>query len=76
MIFRGKKLFRLKVGLVLAGGGAKGAYQAGVIRALWDLDLIDNIQTGISDKFKQLKLFLTDVVGGGIKQTFINRVVN
>ena len=39
MIFRGRQLFRLKVGLVLAGGGAKGAYQAGVIRALWDLDL-------------------------------------
>ena len=50
MIFRGKKLFRLKVGLVLAGGGAKGAYQAGVIRALWDLDLIDNIHvvSGVS----------------------------
>ena len=31
MIFRGRKLFNLKVGLVLAGGGAKGAYQAGVI---------------------------------------------
>ena len=50
MIFRGKKLFKLKVGLVLAGGGAKGAYQAGVIRALWDLDLIDNIHvvSGVS----------------------------
>lgn len=44
MIFRGRKLFNLKVGLVLAGGGAKGAYQAGVIRALWDLDLINNIK--------------------------------
>ena len=50
MIFRGRQLFRLKVGLVLAGGGAKGAYQAGVIRALWDLDLIDNIDvvSGVS----------------------------
>ena len=45
MIFRGRKLFNLKVGLVLAGGGAKGAYQAGVIRALWDLDLINNIRS-------------------------------
>ncbi len=50
MIFRGRKLFNLKVGLVLAGGGAKGAYQAGVIRALWDLDLINNIDvvSGVS----------------------------
>lgn len=38
MIFRGRQLFKLNVGLVLAGGGAKGAYQAGIIRALWDLD--------------------------------------
>lgn len=50
MIFRGRKLFNLKVGLVLAGGGAKGAYQAGVIRALWDVDLINNIEvvSGVS----------------------------
>lgn len=50
MIFRGRKLFGLQVGLVLAGGGAKGAYQAGVIRALWDLDLINNIRvvSGVS----------------------------
>ena len=48
MIFRGRQLFRLKVGLVLAGGGAKGAYQAGVIRALWDLDLIDQSWKSLS----------------------------
>ena len=50
MIFRGRQLFNFNVGLVLAGGGAKGAYQAGVIRALWDLDLIDNINvvSGVS----------------------------
>ena len=50
MIFRGRQLFKLNVGLVLAGGGAKGAYQAGIICALWDLDLIDNINvvSGVS----------------------------
>lgn len=50
MIFRGRRLFNLKVGLVLAGGGAKGAYQAGVLRALWDLDLVNNIDvvSGVS----------------------------
>lgn len=50
MIFRGRQLFDFNVGLVLAGGGAKGAYQAGVIRALWDLDLIDNVKvvSGVS----------------------------
>lgn len=34
----------LRFGLVLSGGGAKGAYQAGVLAALWDLDLQDKIQ--------------------------------
>ncbi len=33
----------LKMGLVLAGGGGKGAYEAGVIAALWDLGLVKNI---------------------------------
>lgn len=37
------KLKDLKIGLVLAGGGAKGAYEAGVFKALWELDLIDQI---------------------------------
>lgn len=50
MIYRGRQLFDLKVGLVLAGGGAKGAYQAGVLNALWDLDLVDNVEvvSGVS----------------------------
>ena len=34
----------LKIGLVLSGGGAKGAYEAGVFKAIWDLDLFDNIR--------------------------------
>lgn len=32
-----------KVGLMLGGGGAKGGYQVGVIRALQDAKLVDNI---------------------------------
>lgn len=45
-----QSLYNLKVGLVLAGGGTKGAYQAGIIQALWDLDLVNNIQaiSGVS----------------------------
>lgn len=43
MNFMDQSLYDLKVGLVLAGGGTKGAYQAGVMQALWDLDLINNI---------------------------------
>lgn len=43
MNFMERSLYDLKVGLVLAGGGTKGAYQAGVMQALWDLDLINNI---------------------------------
>lgn len=45
-----QSLYDLNVGLVLAGGGTKGAYQAGIIQALWDLDLIDNIKaiSGVS----------------------------
>jgi len=38
-----KGLKDLKIGLVLAGGGAKGAYEAGVFKALWELDLLDQI---------------------------------
>ena len=30
-------------GLVLAGGGGKGAYQAGVFKALWECGLFDRI---------------------------------
>ncbi len=33
-----------KIGLVLSGGGAKGAYQVGVIRVLEEFGLIDDIQ--------------------------------
>ena len=32
-----------RFGLVLAGGGAKGAYQAGVIQALYELDIADKV---------------------------------
>lgn len=38
-----KGLKDLKIGLVLAGGGAKGAYEAGVFKALWELDLMKQI---------------------------------
>lgn len=34
----------LKIGLVLSGGGAKGAYEAGVFRTLWELDLVDQVK--------------------------------
>ena len=34
---------KLKVGLVLSGGGAKGAFEAGVIQALHDLDIADKV---------------------------------
>lgn len=37
-------LKNFKIGLVLAGGGAKGAYEAGVFKTLWELELIDNIK--------------------------------
>lgn len=29
----------INIGLVLSGGGAKGAYEAGVFKAIWELDL-------------------------------------
>ncbi len=38
-----RNIQNLKMGLVLAGGGGKGAYEAGVIAALWDLGLVKNI---------------------------------
>ena len=34
----------MKIGLVLSGGGAKGAYEAGVIRALHELDAYDKVK--------------------------------
>lgn len=39
-----KMLDEIKIGLVLAGGGAKGAYEVGVYKALKKLELIDNIK--------------------------------
>ena len=39
-----KKLSDLRIGLVLAGGGAKGAYEVGVYKALRELELVDNIK--------------------------------
>ncbi len=39
------KIFNgIRIGLVLSGGGAKGAYEGGVIAALYDLDLHDKIK--------------------------------
>src|SRR5690554_135118 len=35
---------RIKIGLMLGGGGAKGAYQLGVIRALEEANLLKHIQ--------------------------------
>lgn len=42
-MFFWKREFRCKMGLVLSGGGAKGAYQAGVFRALADLDVMKRV---------------------------------
>lgn len=38
-----KKWNELKIGLVLSGGGAKGAYECGVIQALEELDIMDKV---------------------------------
>ncbi len=38
-----KKIDDINIGLVLSGGGAKGAYEAGVFKAMWDLDIVKNI---------------------------------
>jgi len=38
----------LKIGLVLAGGGAKGAYQAGAIKYLAEIDFVPHIIAGSS----------------------------
>lgn len=40
---RTEKWNNARFGLVLAGGGAKGAYQAGVIQALYELDIADKV---------------------------------
>ena len=37
-----------KIGLVLTGGGAKGAYQAGVLKALAELDIAVDVVSGAS----------------------------
>ncbi|MBE6054435.1 MAG: patatin-like phospholipase family protein [Clostridium sartagoforme] len=39
-----KDLSDLNIGLVLAGGGAKGAYQVGVYKALRELEIVENIK--------------------------------
>ncbi|SFU84933.1 NTE family protein [Clostridium sp. DSM 8431] len=42
--FMSNRLEDIKIGLVLAGGGAKGAYEVGVYNALKKLELVDNIK--------------------------------
>ena len=42
-LLRAEKWNALKFGLVLAGGGAKGSYQAGVLSVLFELDIADKI---------------------------------
>ena len=37
-----------KIGLVLAGGGAKGAYQAGAVKYLAEIDFVPHIIAGTS----------------------------
>lgn len=39
-----KDLYDISIGLVLAGGGAKGAYEVGVYKALKELEIVDNIK--------------------------------
>lgn len=39
-----KRLEDLKIGLVLAGGGAKGAYEVGVFKALNELNLVNAVK--------------------------------
>ena len=39
-----KQWNKMRIGLVLSGGGAKGAYEVGAIRALYDLDLGDKLK--------------------------------
>ena len=34
---------KIKIGLVLAGGGAKGAYQSGVVKYLAEIDFAPHI---------------------------------
>ena len=38
----------VKIGLVLAGGGAKGAYQSGVVKYLAEIDFAPHIIAGTS----------------------------
>lgn len=56
------ELFHFNVGLVLSGGGAKGAYQIGVFKALYELQLhkIINIISGTSIGALNGALFLMD----------------
>ncbi|MBM6838155.1 patatin-like phospholipase family protein, partial [Clostridium saudiense] len=38
-----KNIDDIKIGLVLSGGGAKGAYEAGVFKAIEDLNISQNV---------------------------------
>ena len=56
------KLFNFNIGLVLSGGGAKGAYQIGIFKALHELQLdrIINVISGTSIGALNGALFLMD----------------
>ena len=53
---------KMKIGLVLAGGGGKGSYQIGVMKALHQLDLLKKIEgvAGTSVGALNAALFLNE----------------
>lgn len=54
---------RQKIGLVLSGGGAKGAYEIGVYKALTELGVTDSIQAIAGTSVGALNTLLLECVG-------------
>mgnify|MGYP001294635458 CR=1 FL=1 len=45
----------MKLGLALGGGGAKGSYQIGVLKALYEENLLDDLMEANKEFWPKLK---------------------
>ncbi|SEF43052.1 Patatin-like phospholipase [Eubacterium ruminantium] len=59
-----------KTGLVLAGGGAKGAYQVGVLKALSEAGLLDDVGYISGDSIGAINSVLYAISDGDIKSMY------
>jgi len=63
MIYESMHPKKIKVGLALAGGGARGAYQMGVLEVMNDFHLLDNIDVKIGTSIGAYSMIFLEEYG-------------